>query len=206
MEEIVAESVVSSQVLASKRLSRKISLPYRNCAHKNPPLGGGFLCAPPENCGILCSMTPRVRRILLGGLGALAIIFLAIISVRALDRALIKNTADDAGTAIANALTNHGASVEHVEATARGFSSLRAVTVTFNGDRIDGFIYDTASTAETLARLFSSDAKTLGGNPIQWVAAPHIYLFQNVIILYLGSSPYVLTTLNKTFGNQIAGQ
>ncbi|MHB8652061.1 MAG: hypothetical protein ACYC8S_02910 [Minisyncoccota bacterium] len=151
-------------------------------------------------------MTPYARRAILGGLGAVAILFVAIVGVRAFDHALQKNTTDDAGTAIANALTNHGAVVEHVGATEGGFSSLHAVTVTFNGDRIDGFIYDTAGTANTLVHLFSPDAKNLGGNPIQWVAAPHIYLFQNVIILYLGSSPYVLRTLTNTFGSQIAGE
>lgn len=75
------------------------------------------------------------------------------------------------------------------------------------------FIYESSVKASEDANRISADGfsytKTEGeegiSSTIDWVAAPHFYKKNNIIILYLGSDEDILNKLSDNFGVQIAG-
>lgn len=85
----------------------------------------------------------------------------------------------------------------------------------FNDDfSVQVFLYDSKEDAIADGNNLSDDGskytKTSSDNNtvssiIDWIANPHFYQYENVIILYVGNNQDIITQLSNSFGEQIAG-
>ncbi len=64
--------------------------------------------------------------------------------------------------------------------------------------------YCTAGVAGDDARRFSEDASTFGGTQLTWSATPHVYVLAQVILIYEGDDPDLLSLLTSVMGAPVA--
>jgi len=78
----------------------------------------------------------------------------------------------------------------------------------FGADGGDLQIYEftTARAARDAAAQVSPTGGSIGATMMTWMAAPHFFQRDRVIVNYVGSSPRVLAELQKLMGTQFAGQ
>lgn len=86
-----------------------------------------------------------------------------------------------------------------------------------NGDEVPQlqlYIYQTADEAVAEASCISDDGSHFQRSNeqgetestiVEWVAAPHFFLYQNVIVQYIGTDENILAALQNLCGEQIAG-
>jgi hypothetical protein len=85
--------------------------------------------------------------------------------------------------------------------------------INVNGEQLQLFIYEDATAAEADAERISADgyeiAPTRDGEEgpaiIDWPSPPHFYLWDNIIILYVGEDSEILTLLSELLGQPFAG-
>lgn len=65
--------------------------------------------------------------------------------------------------------------------------------------------YANAQAAETEARRVNADG-SIGTSMPMWIAPPHFFRKENLIVLYLGADEKTLTALREMFGARFAGQ
>jgi len=75
--------------------------------------------------------------------------------------------------------------------------------------RVDGHLvlwheYCTAGVAGSDARRFSEDAATFDGVQLTWSATPHVYVLAQVILIYEGADPDLLSLLTAVMGAPVA--
>lgn len=75
---------------------------------------------------------------------------------------------------------------------------------------LQAFVYNSKEDADADAKYISYDGtfyeKDNQACSIDWIAPPHFYKYNNLIILYLGDNEDLLKVLSSNFGDQIAGQ
>ncbi len=75
-----------------------------------------------------------------------------------------------------------------------------------NGSDVQVFEYAAADAADTEATLVSSDGSSVGTSMISWIAPPHFYKAEKLIVLYVGESEPVIGALESVLGPQFAGR
>lgn len=109
-------------------------------------------------------------------------------------------------TRLVDSLRANGAKVEVAGEVSQPFFSVKGKSLTVNGRDIQVFEYSDARTAQGQASLVSADGSEVGRNKIGWVAPPHFYKADRIIVLYLGDSPEVVKALEAVLGKQFAGK
>ena len=113
------------------------------------------------------------------------------------------------------ALLEDGATMETLESS----MLLQGVPygIYLNGDEVPQlqlYIYQTADGAVAEASCISDDGSHFQRSNeqgetestiVEWVAAPHFFLYQNVIVQYIGTDENILAALQNLCGEQIAG-
>lgn len=113
------------------------------------------------------------------------------------------------------ALLEDGATMEPLESS----MLLQGVPygIYLNGDEVPQlqlYIYQTADGAVAEASCISDDGSHFQRSNeqgetestiVEWVAAPHFFLYQNVIVQYIGTDENILAALQNLCGEQIAG-
>lgn len=109
-------------------------------------------------------------------------------------------------TRLVDSLRANGAKVEVAGEVSQPFFSVKGKSLTVNGRDIQVFEYSDVGTAQGQASLVSADGSEVGRNKIGWVAPPHFYKADRIIVLYLGDSPEVIKALEAVLGKQFAGK
>jgi len=99
-----------------------------------------------------------------------------------------------------------GASIEIGDSISQPFFSVEALIVSLDGADIQVFEYPSEGAAEADAVTISSDGNSVGTTMPFWVDSPHFFKSGQLIILYIGSDPSLLVTLESILGPQFAGQ
>ncbi len=100
-----------------------------------------------------------------------------------------------------------GATVEPAgEVINQPFFSVTGSIITVNGGDVQVFEYADAATAEAEAALVSPDGSSVGTSMVGWVASPHFYRVEKLIVLYVGDGEAVTAVLESVLGQQFAGR
>ena len=76
--------------------------------------------------------------------------------------------------------------------------------VVVNDEDVQAFEYPDAAAAEAEAAPISPDASSVGTSIMSWVATPHFYALDRVIVLYVGDDQAVVDVLNTVLGEPVA--
>lgn len=104
------------------------------------------------------------------------------------------------------ALREKGVEPEMGDAVEQVFLSVIGNFVTFDGESIQVFEYDSAETMESDALLVSPDGGAIGTSMVAWVATPHFYKKGRILVLYVGDNAQTLELLESILGTQFAGR
>ncbi len=98
-----------------------------------------------------------------------------------------------------------GATVEPAGDISQPFFSVKGNAIIVNGGNVQVFEYTDAATADTETALVSPDGSSVGTTMIRWVAAPHFYQTDRLMVLYVGDDTAVMNVLEAVLGSQFAG-
>ena len=105
-----------------------------------------------------------------------------------------------------DALRAAGATVEPAGEITQPFFSVEGNAITVSGEDVQVFQYTDAASASAEAGLVSSDGSSVGTTMVSWIASPHFYRVEKLIVLYVGDSDAVLDMLEQVLGAQFAGR
>ncbi len=103
-------------------------------------------------------------------------------------------------------LRQAGATVEPAGELTQPFFSVNGRVIVVNGGDVQVFEYADAAAAEAEAALVSPDGSPIGTFMPFWVAPPHFYRAEKLIVLYVGDSEAVTDVLESVLGQQFAGR
>ena len=95
--------------------------------------------------------------------------------------------------------------VEPAGEISQPFFSVKGFVVKVNGEEVQVFEYLNATAADSEAELVSPDGASVGTNMITWVATPHFYKEERLIVLYVGDNEDLINILETILGSQFAG-
>lgn len=102
-------------------------------------------------------------------------------------------------------LRQAGATVEPAGEMTQPFFSVTGNIIVVNGGDVQVFEYADTAAAEAEAALVSPDGSSVGTSMVGWVASPHFYRAEKLIVLYVGDSETVTDVLESVLGQQFAG-
>ncbi len=106
---------------------------------------------------------------------------------------------------LVDSLRASGATVEPAGEMTQPFFSVDGMVIVVNGADVQVFEYADAAAAEAEAALVSPDGSSVGTSMVGWVAPPHFYRAEKLIVLYVGDSETVTDVLESVLGQQFAG-
>lgn len=104
-----------------------------------------------------------------------------------------------------DALRGTGVTVEPAGHVDQPIFSVGGQVINLNDERVQVFEYATPSGADAEAMLISPDGREIGTTMVTWVDSPHFYRAGRVIVLYVGESATVISSLETALGPQFAG-
>jgi hypothetical protein len=105
---------------------------------------------------------------------------------------------------LTGALRLAGQSVEIAGPVDQPFFSVPGQIIVVNGEEVQVFAYPDSTAAETEAAQISPDASSVGTSMLSWVATPHFYTGDRLIVLFVGENDAVTNTLADVLGEPIA--
>lgn len=102
-------------------------------------------------------------------------------------------------------LRGAGAAVEVAGPVEQPFLEPAGTILRVDGEDVQAFVFPSEGAAVAQAAEISGDGTQVGTTLILWVAPPHFYRFERVILLYVGTSDVVPTRLSRAFGAPFAG-
>ena len=72
-------------------------------------------------------------------------------------------------------------------------------------EEIHFYVFDTSAEAERAAASISADGRMVGNDMVTWIAPPHFFRGDHLIIGYLGSDRAVISLLERSLGRQFSG-
>ncbi|MFQ5969191.1 MAG: hypothetical protein ACE5J2_01665 [Nitrososphaerales archaeon] len=103
-------------------------------------------------------------------------------------------------------LHSTGAIVEPSGEVSQPFFSVKGQVIKVNGDDVQVFEYADSTAADSEAGLVSPDSSSIGTSMVHWVATPHFYKSEKLIVLYVGDNMAVIDALEAVLGPQFAGR
>ena len=105
-----------------------------------------------------------------------------------------------------NKLRARGQKVGRGRKVAQPFFSVPGRIITIDGEDVQVFQYATAKSAEREAKAVDQPGSPVGTSMPMWVAPPHFYKSDRLIVLYVGQNSSVIRALEGVFGPQFAGK
>jgi len=99
-----------------------------------------------------------------------------------------------------------GATVNPVGEVEQPFFSVKGFVIQVNNDDVQVFEYSDANAAENEAKSISPDGSSVGTSMPFWVAPPHFYKVEKLIVLYIGENEDTIGILDSVLGPQFAGR
>jgi hypothetical protein len=104
------------------------------------------------------------------------------------------------------ALAAAGVSVEDTgETLSQPFFEPPARRIRLNGEELQVFAFGSQAQAEAAAATISPGGFEIGTSMVSWVATPHFYQADDLIVLYVGDQAAIVSALDAAMGPQIAG-
>ncbi len=95
--------------------------------------------------------------------------------------------------------------VEKVGEVTQPFFSVPGQVFSLNGSQIQLFVYEDMTAATSEAGQVSPEGTAVGPHSMMWMATPHFYHVEDVIVLYIGDDKVTLALLAEAFGPPFAG-
>lgn len=111
----------------------------------------------------------------------------------------------NAGT-VAEALRAAGLTVRDAGLVEQPFFGVPARVFVAEEEDVQVYEFATAAEAEHAAGLVEPAGGTVGASSIAWMAPPHWFRKDRLVVNYLGSSEKTLAALRRLLGPQFAGQ
>ena len=108
------------------------------------------------------------------------------------------------GTLVSD-LEGLGAVVSLGDSLSQPFFSVTGQEVTVNREAVQVFTYPSPKEAQSDADLVDKTGFEVGTTMVSWVAPPHFFLKDNLLVLYVGGNSAVISLLQETLGPQFAG-
>jgi len=99
-----------------------------------------------------------------------------------------------------------GATVNPVGEVEQPFFSVKGLVIKVNDNDVQVFEYSDANAAENVAKSISPDGSSVGTSMPFWVAPPHFYKMEKLIVLYVGENEDTIGILDSVLGPQFAGR
>jgi hypothetical protein len=118
-------------------------------------------------------------------------------------------SSDDAGFGrdmFASELQRAGAQVELRGDVSQPFFSVTGRIVSVNAQNVQTFEYRDVAAAEAAASTVSRDGGTIGTSAVSWIATPHFYRRDRLVVLYVGDDANARSLLAMVMGPQFAGR
>ena len=96
--------------------------------------------------------------------------------------------------------------VEEGEEVSQPFFSVKGRIIRLNGEDVQVFQFANTEAANVQAAAVSSTGSKIGTSSMSWLAPPHFYKREKLIVLYVGNSGNVIEALKSVLGQQFAGQ
>jgi hypothetical protein len=103
-----------------------------------------------------------------------------------------------------DALRLDGQSVDIKGPVDQPFFSVEGQVIVVSGEDVQVFEYPDPAAAAAAAAQISPDASSVGTSMMSWVATPHFYALDRVIVLYVGDDQAVVDVLNEVLGQPVA--
>ena len=111
-----------------------------------------------------------------------------------------------AETDLIAALRQAGIVIEQLQSVRQPFFTPRANVYRVGDELVQIYEYVSAEAAEQEAASVSRTGSSVGVTMIHWVATPHFFRKDRLIVLHVGKDPKVLAVLRELLGPQFAGQ
>jgi len=98
------------------------------------------------------------------------------------------------------------ASIQPIGEISQPFFSVKGLVIAIDGSDVQVFEYADADTVDADAALVSHDGSSIGTTMASWVASPHFYKVERLIVLYVGENEDTIAILESVLGPQFAGQ
>jgi hypothetical protein len=86
------------------------------------------------------------------------------------------------------------------------FFNVEGQTIAVNGADVQVFVYPTEAEATAAASEISPDGGSTATTMITWMASPHFYQADNLIVLYVGDDDSITSLLTSVLGEQFAAR
>ncbi len=103
-------------------------------------------------------------------------------------------------------LRTGGTTVKQGEKISQPFFSVEGQTLNVGGESVQVFQYGNAEIAEKEAKQISPQGTSVGTTMVTWVAPPHFYRNDKLIVLYVGKNSEIIKALENALGRQFAGK
>lgn len=107
--------------------------------------------------------------------------------------------------ALTGGLIAQGVTVGAGDDVTQPFFSVPGQTIIVNRESVQVFSYASAGAAKAQADLVDATRFTVGTTSISWMAPPHFYLKERLLVLYVGANGPVIDLLETVLGPQFAG-
>ncbi len=111
----------------------------------------------------------------------------------------------DRAAQLVDALQQAGARVQKVDSIEQPFFSVAGQVWRVNGHEIQLFAYANSAAADAEATLVAPGGGSIGPNMVTWMATPHFYRQDELLVLYVGDDAATLSLLEAVLGPQFAG-
>lgn len=102
-------------------------------------------------------------------------------------------------------LRNTEATVNPAGDITQPFFSVKGLVINVNGEDVQVFEYATANAAASEAETISPDGSSIGTSMVSWVASPHFWNLEKLIVLYVGENESVIAALDYVLDIPVAG-
>lgn len=106
---------------------------------------------------------------------------------------------------LVDTLRAQGLTVEPTGPISQPFFSVPGQILRVNGQDIQVFEFEDASSTKSQAKEISSDGMSIGNTVVQWIDPPHFFSTGKILVLYVGTDTILLRQLEIALGKQIAG-
>ncbi len=93
-------------------------------------------------------------------------------------------------------LRNTEATVNPVGDITQPFFSVKGLVINVNDEDVQVYEYATADAAASEAETISPDGSSIGTSMVSWVATPHFWNLEKLIVLYVGENESAITSLD----------
>lgn len=99
-----------------------------------------------------------------------------------------------------------GATVEPVGEVEQPFFTVKGNVIKVNSEDVQVFEFSSADTAKKEADTVGPDGSSFPTIMITWIAPPHFYRTEKIIVLYVGDTQAIKDLLESLLGKQFAGR